>query len=113
VTTSAKSKDKDRASLDNSDQLIDAIDKLGRDIAAARDSIGRCIFGQAKVIEETLITILAGGGMTLEGVRYLRKHTSLGEFHVGAAVRIPATLSGAVSAKQVAWFRRASALDGP
>jgi len=59
------------------------------------------------------ITILAGGGMTLEGVRYLRKHTSLGEFHVGAAVRIPATLSGAVSAKQVAWFRRASALDGP
>jgi len=73
VTTSAKSKDKDRASLDNSDQLIDAIDKLGRDIAAARDSIGRCIFGQAKVIEETLITILAGGHLLLIGVPGLGK----------------------------------------
>jgi copper homeostasis protein len=57
------------------------------------------------------ITILAGGGMTLEGVRYLSEHTALREFHVGAAVRIPATLSGAVSAKQVAWFRAASGLD--
>ena len=73
MTTSAKSKDKDRASLDNSDQLIDAIDKLGRDIAAARDSIGRCIFGQAKVIEETLITILAGGHLLLIGVPGLGK----------------------------------------
>jgi copper homeostasis protein len=57
------------------------------------------------------ITILGGGGMTLEGVRYLREHTSLSEFHVGAAVRVPATLSGAVSAKQVAWFRAAAGLD--
>lgn len=57
------------------------------------------------------ITILAGGGMTLEGVRYLRRHTALREFHVGAAVRIPATLGGAVSAKQVAWFRAESGLD--
>lgn len=60
----------------------------------------------------TRITILAGGGMTLEGVRYLRENTSLSEFHVGAAVRIPATLSGAVSEKQVAWFRAASGMDG-
>jgi copper homeostasis protein len=58
------------------------------------------------------ITILAGGGMTLEGVRHLREHTSLREFHVGAAVRIPATLIGAVFAKQVAWFRAESGLDG-
>jgi copper homeostasis protein len=57
------------------------------------------------------ITILAGGGMTLEGVRYLVEHTSLCEFHVGAAARNPATLSGAVSATQVAWFRTASGLD--
>jgi copper homeostasis protein len=56
------------------------------------------------------ITILAGGGMTLEGVRYLREHTALREFHVGAAVRIPATLSGVVSAKQVARFRIDSGL---
>jgi copper homeostasis protein len=57
------------------------------------------------------ITILAGGGMTLEGVRYLREHTGLREFHVGAAVRLPAALSGAVSAKQVAWFRAQCGLD--
>jgi copper homeostasis protein len=57
------------------------------------------------------ITILGGGGMTLEGVRYLREHTSLREFHIGAAARQPATLSGAVSAKQVAWFRAQAGLE--
>jgi copper homeostasis protein len=60
----------------------------------------------------TRITILGGGGMTLEGVRYLRQHTSLREFHIGAAARMPATLSGAVAAKQVAWFRAESGMDG-
>lgn len=59
----------------------------------------------------TRLTILAGGGMTLEGVRYLREHTPLREFHIGAAARIPATLSGAVSAKQIAWFRSESGFD--
>jgi copper homeostasis protein len=59
----------------------------------------------------TRITILAGGGMTLEGIRYFRQHTSLREFHVGAAVRIPEAFSGRVSAKQVAWFRSESGLD--
>jgi copper homeostasis protein len=57
------------------------------------------------------ITILAGGGMTLEGVRYFREHTILREFHIGAAARIPATLCGAVSARQVARFRADSGLD--
>ncbi|HEX9701285.1 MAG TPA: MoxR family ATPase [Rhodospirillales bacterium] len=52
---------------------MDAIDRLGRDIAAARDSIGRCIFGQATVVEETLITILAGGHLLLIGVPGLGK----------------------------------------
>jgi copper homeostasis protein len=59
----------------------------------------------------TRITILAGGGMTLEHLRHLRQYTSLSEFHVGAAVRIPQAFSGQVSAKQVAWFRRESGLD--
>lgn len=58
------------------------------------------------------ITILAGGGLTLEGACYLQANTSIREFHVGAAVRVPATLSGAVSASQVSWFRRESGLDG-
>jgi MoxR-like ATPase len=77
VTTAAQNKKKPKTkikeSLDNSDALIDAIDKLGRDIAAARDGIGRVIFGQSRVIEETLITILAGGHLLLIGVPGLGK----------------------------------------
>jgi MoxR-like ATPase len=71
VTTTAKTKDK--VSLDNSETLIDAIDKLGRDISAARDGIGHVIFGQSRVVEETLITILAGGHLLLIGVPGLGK----------------------------------------
>jgi len=71
VITTAKSKD--ATSLDNSEKLIDAIDQLGRDIAAARDGIGRCIYGQSRVVEETLITILAGGHLLLIGVPGLGK----------------------------------------
>ncbi len=73
MTATAKKKIKAKASLDNSDKLIDAIDKLGRDITAARDSIGRLIYGQSRVVEETLITILAGGHLLLIGVPGLAK----------------------------------------
>ena len=66
-------KNKDKKSLDNSDALIDAIDQLGRDIAAARDGIGSVIYGQSRVVEETLITILAGGHLLLIGVPGLGK----------------------------------------
>ncbi|MFQ5765844.1 MAG: AAA family ATPase, partial [Rhodospirillales bacterium] len=52
---------------------MDAIDQLGRDIAAARDGIGEVIYGQAQVIQETLITILAGGHLLLIGVPGLGK----------------------------------------
>ena len=71
MTTTAKSKD--ATSLDNSEKLIDAIDQLGRDIVAARDGIGRFIYGQARVVEETLITLLAGGHLLLIGVPGLGK----------------------------------------
>ncbi len=71
MTTTAKTKD--ATSLDNSEKLIDAIDQLGRDIAAARDGIGRVIYGQNRVVEETLITILAGGHLLLIGVPGLGK----------------------------------------
>ncbi|MGH6660379.1 MAG: AAA family ATPase, partial [Rhodospirillales bacterium] len=52
---------------------MDAIDQLGRDIAAARDGIGRFIYGQNRVVEETLITLLAGGHLLLIGVPGLGK----------------------------------------
>jgi MoxR-like ATPase len=74
VKTKAKAnKAKEGASLDNSETLIDAIDQLGRDISAARDGIGHVIYGQSRVVEETLITILAGGHLLLIGVPGLGK----------------------------------------
>ena len=49
------------------------IDYVSRQIVAARESIGRVIFGQAAVIDETLITLLAGGHLLLLGVPGLAK----------------------------------------
>lgn len=56
------------------------------------------------------LTILAGGGMTAEGVRILRRTTTIREFHVGSAARIPANFQGRVDAAQVSAFRREAGL---
>lgn len=69
----AKSKDNETSEAINSDALLDAVDKLGRDLAAARKAIGGFIYGQNQVIEETLITLLAGGHVLLIGVPGLGK----------------------------------------
>ncbi len=69
MTTTAKEKIK----IDDSQKLIDSMDQLGRDIASAREGIGRVIFGQPRVVEETLITLLAGGHLLLIGVPGLGK----------------------------------------
>ncbi|HCS71928.1 MAG TPA: AAA family ATPase, partial [Rhodospirillaceae bacterium] len=53
--------------------MVDAIDGLVDDIAKVRDGVGRVIFGQETVIEETLITLLAGGHCLLVGVPGLGK----------------------------------------
>jgi len=71
VTTTAKHKD--NVALGNSDALVEAIEQVGRDIAAAREGIARAIFGQTRVIEETLVTLLAGGHVLLIGVPGLGK----------------------------------------
>ncbi len=57
----------------NSEDLVEAVDRLGQYVTAAREEIGRVIFGQAAVIDETLITILAGGHLLLIGVPGLGK----------------------------------------
>jgi MoxR-like ATPase len=49
------------------------IDRVTRQIAETRASIGRVIFGQEEVIDETLITLLAGGHLLLLGVPGLAK----------------------------------------
>lgn len=75
MSANVKIKDKDKETSDviNSEALLDAVDKLGRDLAAARKAIGGSIFGQDEVIEETLITLLAGGHLLLIGVPGLGK----------------------------------------
>ncbi|MGE4562513.1 MAG: MoxR family ATPase [Rhodospirillales bacterium] len=53
--------------------MINGVDQLGHDLAAARKGIGQCIFGQDRVIEETLVTLVSGGHLLLIGVPGLGK----------------------------------------
>ena len=53
--------------------LIAGMDQLGSDVARARDAIGRMIFGQDRVIDEALITLLSAGHLLLIGVPGLGK----------------------------------------
>ncbi len=49
------------------------IERAGEELARVREEIGRVIFGQERVIEETLVTLLAGGHALLVGVPGLAK----------------------------------------
>jgi MoxR-like ATPase len=59
--------------LQDSSDLTGEIERVGERLAAARSAVGRVIFGQAEVVEETLITLLAGGHALLIGVPGLGK----------------------------------------
>ncbi len=59
-------------------QLIDRIEEIGAKIHAVRDTTASVIFGQDRVIELALITLLSGGHALLIGVPGLAK-TSLVE----------------------------------
>jgi MoxR-like ATPase len=52
---------------------IEDVDHLTGKVAAVRAEIGRAIFGQADVIDQTLITLLSGGHVLLVGVPGLGK----------------------------------------
>ena len=54
-------------------RLAAEIESLGHRMAMARDRVGRIIFGQDDVIDETLITLLAGGHALLIGFPGLGK----------------------------------------
>ena len=56
-----------------SDTLLAEVEAAGRKLAAAKAEIGKVIFGQHDVVEETLITLLAGGHGLLIGVPGLAK----------------------------------------
>ncbi len=57
----------------NLDDIIHAVADLNARMTEARAGIGRVIFGQQRVIDETLITLLAGGHALLIGVPGLAK----------------------------------------
>ncbi len=59
-------------------QLIDRIEEMGAKIDAARDATSSVIFGQSRVIDLALITVLSGGHALLIGVPGIAK-TSLVE----------------------------------
>jgi MoxR-like ATPase len=54
-------------------KLAAEIETLGQRLQNVRDSIGRVIFGQQRVIDQTIITLLAGGHALLIGVPGLAK----------------------------------------
>ena len=54
-------------------KLAEQIEELGHKLGLVRQSIGRVIFGQQEVVDQTLITLLAGGHGLLIGVPGLAK----------------------------------------
>ncbi|MEX0808380.1 MAG: MoxR family ATPase [Dongiaceae bacterium] len=61
----------DTAAGDN--QLVGQIEALGSRLQEVRAGIGKVIFGQREAIDQTLITLLAGGHLLLIGVPGLAK----------------------------------------
>jgi MoxR-like ATPase len=53
--------------------LAEEIESLGQRLHAVRASIGRVIFGQQRVVDQTIITLLAGGHALVIGVPGLAK----------------------------------------
>jgi MoxR-like ATPase len=53
--------------------LAEEIESLGQRLHAVRESIGRVIFGQQRVVDQTIITLLAGGHALVIGVPGLAK----------------------------------------
>ena len=53
--------------------ILDEVEALGARIARVRGQIGRSIYGQQEVVDQTLITLLSGGHVLLVGVPGLGK----------------------------------------
>jgi MoxR-like ATPase len=65
--------DPSNATAADAAQLINEIEALGHRLRSVRDRIGRVIFGQHDVVDQALITLLAGGHTLLVGVPGLAK----------------------------------------
>src|ERR1700687_5637131 len=55
------------------DMIVRQAEATGAQLAAAKDAIGRVIFGQERVVEQALITVLCGGHALLIGLPGLAK----------------------------------------
>ncbi len=55
------------------DAIVQDLEAAGEKLAAVRDAIGKVIFGQQDVVDQSLVTILAGGHGLLIGVPGLAK----------------------------------------
>src|SRR5258706_4515798 len=55
------------------DMIVRAAETTAKHVSAAKDAIGAVIFGQDKVIEQALITLLCGGHALLIGLPRLAK----------------------------------------
>ena len=61
------------AAQSDADSLIRAVEQLGTRMERVRQAVGQVIFGQSEVVEQSLVTLLAGGHMLLIGVPGLAK----------------------------------------
>ncbi|MGF1627258.1 MAG: AAA family ATPase [Alphaproteobacteria bacterium] len=57
----------------DSESLVQAVEELGSRMERVRQSVSQVIFGQSEVVEQSLISLLAGGHMLLIGVPGLAK----------------------------------------
>ena len=62
-----------QTSLDNSESIVREFEAAVARLAAVREATGRIIFGQREVVDQSLITLLAGGHGLLIGVPGLAK----------------------------------------
>src|SRR5258708_12283819 len=70
------------------DMIVRQAEATGAQVAAAKDAIGKVIFGQEAVVEQALITVLCGGHALLIGLPRLPK-TKLIET-IGIGLRLDA-----------------------
>ena len=62
-----------QTTTENTEALLREVEEVGRRVGLIRQGIGRVIFGQDEVIDQALITLLAGGHALLIGVPGLAK----------------------------------------
>src|SRR5207342_3038293 len=55
------------------DMIVRQAESTGAQVAAAKAAIGRVIFGQERVVEQAMITVLSGGHALLVGLPGLAK----------------------------------------